>query len=134
MSDLPPHLYRLYRQNLRRNTTVKEYRQMHKLERALIIWPLHVYMWVKRRRTQPPPIEPPTGGFFNARKQSGGLVAVDITNHLIPWAIAKRMQADAWDEGYEAGSNDSYAWEAVNEGYVDFDEYEDTPNPYRENK
>ena len=40
------HLYRLYRQNLRRNTTVKEYRQMHKLERALIIWPLHAYMWV----------------------------------------------------------------------------------------
>ena len=59
-------------------------------------------------------------------------VAVDITNHLVPWAIAKRMQADAWDEGYEAGSNDSYAWEAVNEGYVDFDEYEDTPNPYRD--
>ena len=45
------HLYRLYRQNLRRNTIVKEYRQMHKLERALIIWPLHAYMWVKRRRT-----------------------------------------------------------------------------------
>ena len=58
------NLYRIYRQNLRRNTTVKEYRQMHKLERALIIWPLHVYMWVKRRRTQPPPIEPPTGGFL----------------------------------------------------------------------
>ena len=30
-------------------------------------------------------------------------MAVDITNHLIPWAIAKRMQADAWDEGMEAG-------------------------------
>ena len=29
-------------------------------------------------------------------------MAVDITNHLIPWAIAKRMQADAWDEGYES--------------------------------
>src|SRR5699024_10767067 len=58
------NLYRIYRQNLRRNTTVKEYRQMHKLERALIIWPLHVYMWVKRRRTQPPPIEPPKGGFL----------------------------------------------------------------------
>ena len=62
MTDLPPFLYRTYRQNLRRNTIVKEYRQMHKLERALIIWPLHAYMWVKRRRTQPPPIEPPTGG------------------------------------------------------------------------
>ena len=64
MSDLPPHLYRLYRQNLRRNTTVKEYRQIHRIERAFIIWPLHAYMWVKRRRAQPPPIEPPAGGFL----------------------------------------------------------------------
>ena len=56
-----------YRQNLHRTTTVKEYRQMHKLERALIIWPLHAYMWVKRRRTQPPPIEPPTGGFLTPK-------------------------------------------------------------------
>ena len=51
MSDLPPFLYRTYRQNLHRATAAKEYRQMHKLERALIIWPLHAYMWVKRRRT-----------------------------------------------------------------------------------
>ena len=51
------------------------------------------------------------------------------------WGLAAAMKtamAKAWDEGYEAGSNDSYAWEAVNEGYVDFDEYEDTPNPYRD--
>ena len=47
-------------------------------------------------------------------------------------AAMKTAMAQAWDEGYEAGSNDSYAWEAVNEGYVDFDEYEDTPNPYRD--
>ena len=57
------NLYRIYRQNLRRNTTVKEYRQMHKLERALIIWPLHVYMWVKRRK-QPQTIAPATAGFL----------------------------------------------------------------------
>lgn len=61
------YLYRAYRQNLHRNTIVKEYRQMHKLERALIIWPLHAYMWVKRRRTQPPPIEPPRGGFLTPK-------------------------------------------------------------------
>ena len=64
------------------------------------------------------------GGFFNARKQSGGMtVAVDITNHLIPWAIAKRMQADAWDEGYDIGGND------VGSGWR---EDELTKNPYRE--
>ena len=64
------------------------------------------------------------GRFFNARKQSGGItVAVDITNHLIPWAIAKRMQADAWDEGYDIGGND------VGSGWR---EDELTKNPYRE--
>ena len=48
-------------------------------------------------------------------------MAIDITNHLIPWAVAKQMQADAWDEGRLAE--------------VDYmDDYEDTPNPYRENK
>ena len=57
------YLYRIYRQNLHRTTTVKEYRQMHKLERALIIWPLHAYMWVKRRRT-PQTITAPKGAFF----------------------------------------------------------------------
>ena len=59
-------------------------------------------------------------------------MAVDITNHLIPWAIAKRMQADAWDEGYEAGSDDARAFDAVTENWVEYDEYEDTPNPYRD--
>ena len=40
------------------------------------------------------------GGFFNARKQSGGTtVAIDITNHLIPWAVAKQLR----DEAYRAG-------------------------------
>ena len=52
-------------------------------------------------------------------------MAVDITNHLIPWAIAKQMQADAWDEGYDLGGND------VGSGWR---EDELTKNPYRENK
>lgn len=45
-------------------------------------------------------------------------MAVDITNHLIPWSVAKRMQADAWDEGFNASENN----------------IEDTPNPYREDE
>ena len=48
-------------------------------------------------------------------------MAVDITNHLIPWAIAKRMQADAWDEGYDAGTLT---------GYSPMADY--TTNPYRD--
>ena len=63
------YLYRLYRQNLHRTTTVKEYRQMHKLERALIIWPLHAYMWVKRRRTPQQTITAPEGAFFNTQTE-----------------------------------------------------------------
>ena len=42
--------------------------------------------------------------------------------------------AQAWDEGYKAGSDDTSAFAATVDGYVDFDEYEDTPNPYRESK
>ena len=49
-------------------------------------------------------------------------VAVDITNHLIPWAIAKRMQADAWDEGYDAGALTGYSPMA-----------DSNTNPYRDN-
>ena len=58
-------------------------------------------------------------------------MAVDITNHLIPYAQVKRMLANAWDQGYEAGSDDARAFDDVTDGHVDFDEYEDTPNPYR---
>ena len=43
-----------------------------------------------------------------------------------------RIKADAWDEGYKAGSDDTSAFAATVDGYVDFDEYEDTPNPYRD--
>ena len=53
-------------------------------------------------------------------------VAVDITNHLIPWAIAKRMQADAWDEGYDAGELDAM------DNFSVIGEHDCTPNPYRE--
>lgn len=60
MSDLPPFLYRTYRQNLHRNTTVKEYRRMHKLERVFFALPVKAYVrWhhlrhkFKNRRTSP---------------------------------------------------------------------------------
>ena len=36
-------------------------------------------------------------------------MAVDITNHLIPYAQVKRMLEQAWAEGYEAGSDDPLA-------------------------
>ena len=65
MTDLPPLLYRTYRQNLHRTTIVKEYRQMHKLERALYFWPMFWYVRFKGRRLKPEQtIEPPTGGFL----------------------------------------------------------------------
>ena len=44
----------------------------------------------------------------------------------------EQAMAVAWDEGYEAGSNDGCAWQDVTEGYTEFDDYEDTPNPYRD--
>ena len=58
-------------------------------------------------------------------------MAVDITNHLIPYTQVKRMLANAWDEGYEEGWSDAHAWYDATEGHVEFDEYEGTPNPYR---
>ena len=53
MTDLPPFLYRTYRQNLRRNTIVKEYRQMHKLERIMYFWPMWVWVYMRGRRLKP---------------------------------------------------------------------------------
>ena len=65
MTDLPPFLYRTYRQNLHRTTTVKEYRQMHKLERALYFWPMFWYVRLKGRRLKPEQtITAPKGAFF----------------------------------------------------------------------
>jgi len=51
------------------------------------------------------------------------------------WGLAaalKTAMAQAWDEGYKAGGDDTSAFAATVDGYVDFDEYEDTPNPYRD--
>ena len=42
------------------------------------------------------------------------------------------IKADAWDEGYEAGNHDTREFDAVTESRVDYDDYEDTPNPYRD--
>ena len=59
------HLYRLYRQNLHRTTTVKEYRQMHKLERIMYFWPMFWYIRLKGRRLKPEQtITPATAGFL----------------------------------------------------------------------
>ena len=38
-------------------------------------------------------------------------MAVDITNHLIPYTQVKRMLAKAWDEGAE------FAWQRTGEGW-----------------
>ena len=66
------HLYRLYRQNLRRNTIVKEYRQMHKLERIMYFWPMFWYVRLKGRRLKPEQtIKAPEGVFFNTQNQEG---------------------------------------------------------------
>ena len=66
------HLYRLYRQNLRRTTTVKEYRQMHKLERIMYFWPMFWYVRLKGRRLKPEQtIKAPEGVFFNTQNQEG---------------------------------------------------------------
>ncbi len=58
---------------------------------------------------------------------------VKATNdHITPFfeTIIRQAKAEAWDEGYTTGSEDSAVWEDVKNGYRD--EYEDTPNPYRE--
>ena len=36
-------------------------------------------------------------------------MAVDITNHLIPYTQVKRMLEKAWDEGYDAGALTGYS-------------------------
>ena len=49
-------------------------------------------------------------------------MAVDITNHLIPYTQVKRMLAKAWDEGKEA------AWD--NAQCTTHEDY--NHNPYRD--
>ena len=51
------------------------------------------------------------------------------------WGLAaaiKTAMAQAWDEGYKAGNHDTREFDAVTESRVDYDDYEDTPNPYRD--
>ena len=66
MSDLPPFLYRTYRQNLHRVTTkTRKERELHKLERALYFWPMFWYVRLKGRRLKPEQtITPATAGFL----------------------------------------------------------------------
>ena len=66
MTDLPPFLYRTYRQNLHRVTTkTRKDRELHKLERALYFWPMWVWVYMRGRRLKPEQtIEPATAGFL----------------------------------------------------------------------
>ena len=59
-----PPLMRWWFNLHRHNTKPLKDRQIHRIERALIIWPLHAYMWAKRRRTPQQSTQPPTGGFL----------------------------------------------------------------------
>jgi hypothetical protein len=59
-----PPLMRFWFNLHRHNTRPLKDRQIHRIERALIIWPLHAYMWVKRRRQPQPTITAPKGAFF----------------------------------------------------------------------
>ena len=71
MSDLPPFLYRTYRQNLHRTTTkTRKERELHKLERIMYFWPMFWYVRLKGRRLKPEQtIKAPEGVFFNAQNQ-----------------------------------------------------------------
>lgn len=40
----------------------------------------------------------------------------------------------AWAEGYDAGSTDSSNYEDVRDGHAYYDDYEETPNPYGEDR
>ena len=63
-----PPLMRFWFNLHRHNTRPLKDRNMHKLERALIIWPLHAYMWVKRRRTVINK-EAPSGASFDSHQR-----------------------------------------------------------------
>ena len=71
MSDLPPFLYRTYRQNLHRTTTkTRKERELHKLERIMYFWPMFWYVRLKGRRLKPEQtIKAPEGVFFNTQKR-----------------------------------------------------------------
>ena len=58
-------------------------------------------------------------------------MAVDITNHLIPYTQVKRMLANAWDEGREAERNYTTAFDNWREHITDHIP-EPPTNPYRD--
>ena len=72
MSDLPPFLYRTYRQNLHRTTTkTRKERELHKLERIADFWPMWTYIHIKGRRLKPEQtITAPKGAFFMPENES----------------------------------------------------------------
>ena len=72
MSDLPPFLYRTYRQNLHRTTTkTRKERELHKLERVLYFWPMWAYIRIKGRRLKPEQtVTAPNGAFFMPENES----------------------------------------------------------------
>ena len=75
MSDLPPFLYRTYRQNLHRTTTkTRKDRELHKLERAFFALPAKAYVrWQHvRHKLKPKPTQPPTGGFLMPENNQEG--------------------------------------------------------------
>lgn len=49
---------------LRGNTRIRKDRQLHKIERALLIWPAHVFARWRQRKT-----EAPSGAFFMPEKE-----------------------------------------------------------------
>ena len=59
-------------------------------------------------------------------------MAVDITNHLIPYTTVKQMLANAWDEGQEAERNYMTAFNNWREHITDHIP-EPPTNPYRDN-
>lgn len=60
-----------------------------------------------------------------------GEITKQQAEEAFDWFV-RALKAEAWDEGYEAGSNDVEAHLAALHGHTDYDEYEDTPNPYRD--
>lgn len=77
--DMKPwevRLYTAYRNNLHTiKPTTKQGRNIHRLERALIVWPAHFYArWVQRksryRQKTTQTVETPEGVFFNAESET----------------------------------------------------------------
>ena len=60
-------------------------------------------------------------------------MAIDITNHLIPYTQVKRMLKQAWDQGQEAERDYTSAFDNWREHITDHCP-EPPPNPYQDNK